>query len=136
VSILRLSFAGQIKKAEHRDAGGTPLVEVSICKKNQGKKGEDTFTWVDINVWKPADFQTAKLVKGNFIAGTGEMTMRSYVDKGGTKGHSIEVRCTSFDVEVSDGAQQEAPAPRQSAPQRPVKPDHAAAVAGDLEIPF
>jgi len=138
MTILRLCFAGVIKKADHRQAGDKAIVEVSICKKNRTKQGDpEAFTWVRATIWEPADFQIPKLVKGAFIAGSGDMTARSYEGKEG-KAFSIDVRCTSFDVELSDGAPGErvgAPAPRDV--QRPLKPDHAkAAASDDSEPPF
>jgi single-stranded DNA-binding protein len=122
MTILRLAFAGVVKKAEHRTAAGKSLVEVSICKKNRTKQGEpDAFTWIRVTLWEPAEFQAPKLVKGSFIAGTGDLTARSYEGKDG-KATSLEVSCRSFDVEVSDGGDAQA-APAQSAPApRPTRP--------------
>ena len=114
MTILRLSFAGQIKKADHKTAAGKPLVEVSICKKNRTKQDEkDAFTWVRIALWEPAEFQVGKLVKGAFIAGTGELTLRGYKDNDGAKAVSMEVSCRSFDVEVlsSEATQPTRPEP-------------------------
>lgn len=115
MTILKAQFAGEIKRADHKDVGGKKLVEVSICKKNRGKQGDpDTFTWLKVAIWEPAEFQVPKLVKGAFIAGSGDMALRSYEGKDG-KASSLECRATSFDVEVSDGSArsepQEAPAP-------------------------
>lgn len=109
MTILKAQFAGEIKKADHKEVGGKKLVEVSICKKNRGKQGDpDTFTWLKVAIWEPADFQVPKLVKGAFIAGSGDMTLRSYEGKDG-KASSLECRATSFDVEVSDGAARSGP---------------------------
>lgn len=105
MTILRIHFAGQIMKAEHKDAGGKPLCEVSVCKKHKGRNGaEDTYTWLRVSLWEPAEFQKPKLVKGAFIAGSGDLQLRSYTAKDGSKGSSLECRSTSFDVEVSDGS--------------------------------
>jgi len=98
VTIMRLTFAGTITKAEPKMAGDKPIVEVSLCKKHKSK-GEDTFTWIRVTIWQPAEFQVAKLAKGNFIAGQGDVQLRSY-EHNGEKRSSLEVRCTSFDVEV------------------------------------
>ena len=99
MTIMRLTFAGTITKAEPKMAGDKPIVEVSLCKKHKSK-GEDTFTWIRVTIWQPAEFQVAKLVKGNFIAGHGDVQLRSY-EHNGEKRSSLEVRCTSFDVEVA-----------------------------------
>ncbi len=136
MTILRLSFAGQIKgEVKHREAGGKKLVEVSVCKKNRTKEGEpDAFTWIRCTIWSPADFQTPKLVKGAFIAGTGEMTARSFDGKDG-KQFSIEVNCQSFDVEVSDGMPNEqGVAPVQRAAPAPRVPAKAAPAAADDDL--
>lgn len=133
MTVFRLAFAGQIKKVEHRTAGDKPLAEVSVCRKNRGRQGEpEAFTWVRVTIWEPADFQVAKLVKGAFVAGTGDMSARSFDGKDGAKMHSIEVRCSSFDVEVSDGAAEEgtAPAPRRAPAAKP------APATTDDEPPF
>ena len=115
MTILRLTFAGQIKKAEHKTINGKALAEVSICKKQKGRNGaDDTFCWVKASIWEPAEFQIAKLVKGAFIAGSGEFSSRSYDGKDG-KATSLECRCSSFDVEVSgDAAPQPAAQPARS----------------------
>lgn len=140
MTILRLTFAGQIKKAEHKTAGGKPLVEVSICKKNRTKQGEpDAFTWARIALWEPAEFQVGKLLKGAFIAGTGELTLRSYIDKDGAKASSMEVSCRSFDVEVSAGegdqpTRTDRPTAATTAPTRSAAP--AAAAGTNDEPPF
>lgn len=123
--IFRISFAGQITKADVKQISEKTLVEVSLCKKHKGRNGgEDTFTWLRVNVWEPADFQLPKLVKGSFIAGSGDFQLRSY-EKDGQKGTSAECRCSSFDVEVSDGLpkepQTDKPLPqRVTAPRRPI----------------
>lgn len=110
MTLLRLFFSGQIKKAVRRDAGGKPLVEVSLCKKHKGRNGaDDTFTWAKISLWEPAEFQVPRLIKGALISGSGDVQLRSYVAKDGTKGASLEIRCSSYDVEVEAGPQ-DAPA--------------------------
>ena len=138
MTILRLTFAGQIKKAEWKNAAGKSICELSVCKKNKAKEGEEpTFTWVRVTLWEPADFQTPKLATGNFLAGSGEMTMRSYIDKTGAKGVSCEVSCRSFDVEVAAAGEQAPPVatdPAAAQPKRPAAP--APAASPDDEPPF
>jgi single-stranded DNA-binding protein len=139
VTLLRISFAGEIKKAEHKTAGDKPLVEASICRKHKGRNGaEDTYTWLRVTIWQPADFQAPKLVKGAFIAGTGDVELRSYVDKDGKPGKSLECRCTSFDVEVTEGRPQEQSGPIAHHAAKPVdsQAKRAAPVVTDDEPPF
>jgi single-stranded DNA-binding protein len=137
-----MQFAGEIKKAEHKMAGDKPLCEVSLCRKHKGSNGaEATFTWLRVCLWQPAEFQTGKLVKGAFIAGSGDVELRSYTAKDGTKGHSLECRCTSFDVEVTEGRPQEQTGPIASHAAKPVdsQAKRAAPTGGgydDSEPPF
>jgi hypothetical protein len=112
MTVLRLTFAGQIKRAEHRVAAGRNLVELALCKRERGRNGgDDTFTWVGITLWEPADFQAERLVTGAFIAGSGEFKLRS-VDREGRPCARAEITCRSYDIEVvADGDLTPAPAP-------------------------
>lgn len=137
MTIMKAQFAGEIKKADHKEVGGKKLVEVSICKKNRGKQGDpDVFSWLRIAIWSPAEFQIPKLVKGAFIAGSGDMQLRSYEGKDG-KATSLECTVTSFDVEVSDGSPraEAAPAPAP-APRKPASRGDPGGGASDNEPPF
>jgi single-stranded DNA-binding protein len=136
VTLMRLFFSGQIKKAEHRDAGGKPLVEVSICKKHKGRNGaEDTFTWAKVTIWEPAEFQVGRLVKGALISGSGDVQLRSYTAKDGSKGTSLEVRSSSFDVEVEASGEAAPSAPPAHA-HAPVAARASAPAPADDEPPF
>ncbi len=137
MSLMRLTFAGKIKKAESRRAGDKDIIEMSICRKNYGKKEDDpTFTWINVTVWEPPEWMRAKAIKGAFVAGCGEFTLRSY-EKDGVKRQSAECRCTSFDVEIGDDPDMEAPA-KTPAPAKvqhrhvPVAPSGAA----EDDVPF
>lgn len=135
MSNFRLQFSGIIKKAEHRSVRDKSVVEVSLCKKNRTKEGDpEAFTWVRVSIWDPPDFMAPKLIKGNFIAGSGDMTNRSYEGKDG-KATSTDVRCASFDVDVVEVAQSGG-APAASAPAAPRRPAPAAAPDPDDEPPF
>ena len=136
MTLFRLQFAGRITKAEHKTAGNKPLVEVSLCRKyKQGD--EEFFTWVRVSIWEPAAFQTDKLHKGAFIAGSGDFKLRSYT-KDGVKGTSAEVTCRSFDVEVSDGGDADIQPAGQRvapAPQRPAAPTGGSLGIDDSNFP-
>lgn len=136
MTIFRLHFAGQIKKAEHRSAGGKQVAELSLCRKNRSRQGEpESFTWVRVTVWEPADFQVPGLVRGAFVAGSGEMTARSYAGKDG-KATAIEVACRSFDIAVCR-PDDEAPSERAEAPKAPARPTPVKEPAPfDSEPPF
>lgn len=122
MSLLRLTFAGQIKRAEHKTVGDKQLAEVSICKKQKGRgDAQETYCWIRVGIWSPPEWMIAKLVKGAFIAGTGEFSSRSYEGKDG-KATSLEVRCQSFDVEIEGGAADPAAAPAPRAAPRAAAP--------------
>ncbi len=102
MAIMRMQFAAPITKVEHKDVAGTPLAEVSICKKNRAKEGQETtFSWLRISIWGAPAWMQGKLLKGAMIAGSGEYMLRSYVTADGEKRQSAEVNCQSFDVEIS-----------------------------------
>jgi single-stranded DNA-binding protein len=131
MSLMRLIFAGQIKRAEAKQAGAKPVLELSICRQHKAKTGEEpTYTWARITVWEPQPWQIERATVGSMVAGCGDVQLRGYVKKDGTADRSLEVRCSSFDLEVQgDGQAAEASAPRAQA--RP-----AAATVGDDEPPF
>jgi hypothetical protein len=130
VTVLRLTFAGEIKRADIKSAGPKTVAEVSLCRKNYAKEGQpETFTWVRVSIWEPADWMLAKLVKGAFIAGSGEMSARSYQKDGADK-TSIEIRCTGYDVELPREAHSQDREPPKPEPRRP------APGGGDDEPPF
>lgn len=111
--IMRLQFSGEARKVEHKTIGGKSAVEIQLCKKNYTKQGEEpTYTWLRVTVWEPKEFQ--KFYDGGFVSGSGELSARSYTNKEGKEKQSLEVRCTSFDVETprpTEGSDAVAPAP-------------------------
>lgn len=136
MTIMRIHFAGQIMKAEHKQAGPKNICDVSLCKKHKGRDGgEDTFTWLRATIWEPPEWMAPRLVKGSFIAGSGELQLRSFEHKG-EKRQSLECRCTSFDIEVSDGAQTGATQKPQDTPTVAKAKERQAAQEADGEPPF
>ncbi len=121
MALFKFIFSGTVKKCDHKMAGDKPLIEMSLCKKEKGRNGEeDSYTWIRATLWQPAEFQSQRIKVGAFVSGVGDFKLRSYM-KDGVKGVSAEVRCSSFDVEVSDGEQQaSAPDRPAPAPARPV----------------
>lgn len=135
MTMLKILFAGEIKKAEHRMAGQDPICELQICKKNKTKEGDEpTFTWIRVTCWKPADFIVPRLVVGAFVTGCGDFSLRSY-EKDGVKRQSAEVRCGSFDVEVGGhaekGAGEQWPARPAAAPAQRAPAPSASSVNDD-----
>jgi single-stranded DNA-binding protein len=101
--MFKLLFSGEIKKADLKSINGKAMVELSICKKNKTKEGEEaSFTWIKCAVWDCPEWLAPKLVKGTFVAGCGDFTLRSYPAKDGTKGVSADVRCSGYDITVAD----------------------------------
>jgi single-stranded DNA-binding protein len=133
---LCLHFSGHVKRADFKNIGGKAAVEISLCRKNYTKQGDEpTFTWVSALVWEPKEWQAPKLVKGAFVSGRGELTLRSY-EKDGQKRTSAEVRCSSFEIEIAGedpGTAQAAPVAAAAAPRKPVA---APADDADSEPPF
>lgn len=140
MTIMRIHFAGKIMKAEHKQAGNKAVCEVSLCRKHKGRNGaEDSFTWLRATIWEPAAFQAPKLVKGNFIAGSGDLQMRSF-EHNGVKKSSLECRSTSFDIEVgSEGGDEDTvvlPPTAAAAVRREKEQADIGGGNSDLEPPF
>jgi single-stranded DNA-binding protein len=113
---LRLQFSGECRNPQIKTIGNDQAVEFQVMRKNYAKQGEEaTFTWVRVTVFKPQPWQIEQCQEGKFVAGSGEFTLRSYLDKDGQKRQSADVRCQSFDI---DG-------PRTNAPAGPIE-HHAA----------
>ena len=137
MTAFRLSFSGEIKTVETKNFNGTQFAELSLCKKNYAKQGVDpTFTWVRVSIREPADFLVAKLVKGAFIAGSGEMSARTYQDKDGKGKTSIDIRCTGFDVDMPRGDAVADPSCDPQDQQREQSMPRPAPAAADDEPPF
>ncbi len=137
MTTYRLHFCGKIMKSDSRMAGDKPIIELSICKKNTTKQGEEpTFSWIRVTIWQPPEWITSKAIKGAFISGSGEFSMRSY-EKDGVKHTNAEVRCGSYDCEIAGDDREQAQAPAPVAPKAHAKPVHRTAapqVADD--VPF
>ncbi len=124
MTVLRMLFAGEAKKVDLKTVAGKQLLEVSLCRKHKAREGgEDTYSWIKCSIWEPPAFMVEKCVKGSFLAGSGEYQLRSY-EKDGVKGHSAEVRCQSFDVEIGAASSRLGESHPPTAVQRPapIKP--------------
>ena len=131
---FRINFSGHIKQSEIKKAGDKTIVELSLCHKNYTKPGaEESYTWLRVTVWEPKSFQLPQFTKGFFVAGSGEFTIRSYVNKDGVKQQSAECRSSSFDI---DGPRQDVPAQQEAPPTRVAKPSVPASEVGQEEPPF
>lgn len=118
-------------------AGDKQILELSICKKNYAKAGDEaTFTWVNVTVWQPPAWMATKAVKGAFVAGSGEFTLRTY-ESNGVKKQSADVRATSFDIEIggeAGEASEQAPEPAKVQHRHVPAPSPTADT--EAELPF
>lgn len=124
MSYFRITFSGHIRTVKPKEVKGNPAIEISLCRKNHTKDGEEPkFTWLNILVYKPAPWQIDQLKVGKFIAGSGEFTTRPFVDSNGVSRTASEVWCSSFDI---DGPKPDdapaTPAQLAAAPSAPAKP--------------
>lgn len=134
------SFSGHIRTVKAKTVGKEPAIEVSLCRKNRSKDGEEPkFTWLNVLVYKPAPWQIDQLKEGKFISGSGEFTMRSYEDKNGAHRQAGEVWCSSFDIDgpkPEEAGAMTAPAPRRDAGPAPTPAQTSASAALGDEPPF
>ena len=135
MTLISIHFSGNAKKVSVRAAGGKQVAEFSICRKNYSGKNatEESFTWINVSIYDPKPFVLEHLRDGVPVAGEGEAVLRSYPKKDGTKGTSLDVRCSDrgIDFPFSEGAAKAAPA---QAPARPSTP--APGGGGEEEVPF
>ncbi len=141
--MMKMLFSGEIKKAETKSINGKPMVEISVCKKNKTKDGEEpSFTWLRASVWDCPDWLAPRLVKGVFVSGCGDFTLRSYTDKDGNKAVSADVRCSGYDISVPDDRPKQSAAPATATHTRTepkVNVNMSKPMAGgapDDEVPF
>jgi len=101
--MMKMLFSGDIKKSETKSINGKTMIELSVCKKNKTKEGEEaSFTWLRCQCWDCPEWLAPRLIKGVFVSGCGDFTLRSYVGKDGQKAISADVRCGGFDISVAD----------------------------------
>lgn len=132
--MIKIMFAGTIRKVNVKNIGTDQILEFSLCKKNHTKPGaEATFTWLAISVYKPPQWLLDKAHNDAFCSGVGDFTLRSY-EKDGTKRQSAEVRCDSFSIDIADSS---APVPVPvPAPARTQAPVTATSDSATDEPPF
>lgn len=107
---FKLQFSGEIKKSREFNMGAKPAFELQLMKKNYTPQGaEPSWTWIKVMVVDPKDFQEDWFTEGKFIAGSGELSLKSYINKELVKQQSIEIRCSSYDIDAPySGALQQA----------------------------
>lgn len=98
---FKLQFSGEIKKSREFNMGTKHAFELQLMKKNYAPQGaEPSWTWIKVMVVDPKDFQKDWFTEGKFIAGSGELSLKSYINKDVVKQQSIEIRCSSYDIDA------------------------------------
>jgi single-stranded DNA-binding protein len=94
-------FSGEVRKPVVREYDGKSILSFQVMKKNynKDKSAEASYTWLNVTVFDAKPFQVQQFAEKAFVAGSGEFTLRSYVDKDGSKRQSADVRCNSMDVD-------------------------------------
>lgn len=104
--MLQLSIAGSLgRDAELRAAGQSQVCSFSVGVSTYDRAAKQKATvWVRVSVWGRRGEQLAPmLTKGGRVACSGEMSLRTYVDKAGATVTSVEL--TAQDVTLLGGGE-------------------------------
>ena len=120
MTVFRINFSGEVRKPTVKEYDGKKILSMQMMKKNynKDKSAEATYTWLNVTVFDAKPFQLAQFVEKAFVAGSGEFTLRSYVDKDGSKRQSADVRCNSMDVDSAYVEREQSDAPAPAKPER------------------
>lgn len=112
------SFTGSIgKDCVKRYTPKNDAVTSFSVAVNSGYGDKQVTSWVNCTVWgKQAESLEPYLLKSTKVAVSGELTLRQYENKDGTKGHSLDVRVSSVTLLGSKG-DTNTPAEKESAPK-------------------
>lgn len=136
-AILRLTFSSHIKKVKYLTMGGKGCVQVAIAKKNYAKQGDEPdWTWVNILITSPPDYLKEKIQKDAIIAGSGELSLKSFKNKVGETQKSLEVWCTGRDINVYESTEKATEALERKKTEPALKPIAKISQADDAEPPF
>lgn len=136
------NFTGNLgADAESRfTPGGDAVVSFSVGVKS-GFGDRATTTWARCQMWgKRGEAVAPYLTKGQLVGVSGEVSLREYDKKDGSKGFSLEVRVNDLTLlgkrDSADGAPARQPAPQQRTAQP--APQQGGAGFGDFDddIPF
>ena len=129
MSRLVLNFSGEAKYVSVKDVGDKKVLEFQIAKKNYSKeklsKEDEQWTNVRVSMFGAHQMDIDRVKDGVFVSGSGELSVRSYVDKTGIKKQSNEVRVPAggLDTAYVPREQSEAPAAKVTHRQIPATPD-------------
>lgn len=94
------TFTGRLgNDAELRTtSGGTPVLGFR-CANDVGFGDNRTTQWVDCSIWgKRAEALAPHLVKGTKVTIAGELTLREFEKRDGTKGSTLSVKVSEIDL--------------------------------------
>ena len=84
------------RDAETKSVGEHSVTSFSIAVRSGFGKSEKTF-WLNCNAWNK-DKIAPYLTKGSRVGVTGELSVREYDKKDGSKGYSVELRVADIDL--------------------------------------
>lgn len=136
------TFTGNLgRDAEVKTVGQHTLCEFSVAVKSGFGDREQTM-WIRCNMWgQRAESKLVQwLTKGKGVAVTGELSMREYDKKDGTRGYSLEVRVVDVTLTGSESGNQSQPQARppqqQTAPKQTQQPAPSGFDSFDVDVPF
>jgi single-strand DNA-binding protein len=107
--MLQLSIAGNLgRDAELRAAGQSQVCSFSVGVATYDRTAKQkTTVWVRVSVWgKRAEQLAPMLTKGGRVACTGDMSLRTYVDKSGATVTSVEIKAQDVTLMGGGGERQ------------------------------
>ena len=116
MSRMHLSFSGEAKYVTVKDVGEKKVLEFQVAKRNYSKeklsKEDEQWTNLRVTFFGASQVDIDRVRDGVFVSGSGDFSVRSYVDKAGVKKHSNEVRVSAFGLDTAYvGREQAEPAP-------------------------
>ena len=135
--MLNLSIAGCLgRDAELRDAGQSQVCSFSVGVSTYDRAAKQKATvWARVSVWgRRGEQLTPLLKKGVRVACSGEMSLRTYVDKSGATVTSVEL--TAQEVTLLGGGDRDKPAATSGGGFRSDPAPAPAPAVDDDDIPF
>lgn len=138
MSRITATFSGEAKYVSIKDVGDKKVLEFQIAKKNYSKervsKEDEQWTNLRVSMFGAHQMDIDRIKDGVFVTGSGDLSVRSYIDKAGVKKQSNDVRVQAGGLDTAyapRGEQSEAPAPKVTHRQIPADTS-----AGNDEPPF
>lgn len=136
-----MTFSGEAKYVTVKDVGDKKVLEFQISKKNYSKeklsKEDEQWTNVRFSLFGASAIDIERVRDGVFVAGGGDFSSRSYMDKAGGKKTSLDVRVQAFGLDAPSVEREQAePAPVPRAQKSVVADASACGAGGSDEPPF